>query len=182
METYSDREILDLFQDESTRRNAFSILVNQYQKRLYWIIRKMVISHDDADDVLQNVLIKAWRGLPNFRENCALFSWLYRIATNESITFLNQKKKNLALSQTAFQEHLANQVHDHVDFSCTEIEEKLQQAILTLPEKQRLVFHLRYFEEMPYEEMSEVLNTSEGALKASYHFAAKKIEKYLLGD
>lgn len=182
MENYSDREILDLFQDEATRRKGFSVLVNQYQKRLYWIIRKMVIDHDDTDDVLQNVLVKAWRGLAGFRENCALYSWLYRIATNESITFLNQKKKDLALSHEAFHEHMANQMHEHCDLQATEVEEKLQKAILTLPDKQRIVFHLRYFEEMPYEQMSEVLDTSEGALKASYHFAVKKIEKYLRED
>lgn len=182
MNPYSDREILDLFQDESTKRKAFAILVEQYQKRLYWVVRKLVIDHDDADDVLQNVFLKIWRGLEHFREDSKLFSWLYRIAMNESISFLKQKKRDLALSRNAFCEFMSNQVRDHRNLSCEEIEEKLQQAILTLPEKQRMVFHLRYYDEMPYEDMSEVFGTSTGALKASYHIAMKKIEKYLMED
>jgi RNA polymerase sigma factor (sigma-70 family) len=181
MELYNDQEILELCKDESTRQKAFSILVKLYQKRLYWLIRKMVVDHDDADDVLQNVYIKAWRSIGDFQGNCAIFSWLYRICINESITFLKNKKRNLALTQAAFHHFLQNKLEENMGTDALEIEERLQQAILTLPEKQRAVFHLRYYDEMPYEEMSEVFNTSTGALKASYHIAMKKIEKILLG-
>jgi RNA polymerase sigma factor (sigma-70 family) len=182
MNQHSDREILDLFKEESTRRKAFTMLVTQYQKRLYWIIRRMVISHDDTDDVLQNTLIKIWKGLPTFREDSQLFSWIYRIAYNESVTFLKQKKRDLSLSSEAFQNYMGNRFCNDEDISCTEIEEKLHRALQHVPDKQRVVFYLRYYDEMPYERMSEMLGTSVGALKASYHLAMKKIEKMMLED
>jgi RNA polymerase sigma factor (sigma-70 family) len=182
MNRISDREILDLYREESTRRQAFTALVAKYQKRLYWMIRKVVIDHDDTDDVLQNTFIKIWNGLPFFREDSQLFSWIYRIGYNESITFLKQKKRNLALSANAFTHFLANQFCDQNQFDGSEIEEKLQRALLELPEKQRIIFNLRYYDEMPYEQMSEMLGTTVGGLKSSYHLAMKKIEKFLLKD
>ncbi|MDR2938291.1 MAG: sigma-70 family RNA polymerase sigma factor [Prevotellaceae bacterium] len=166
-------------QNESTRHEAFAELVQQHSERLYWHIRKMVLSHADADDVLQNTFIKAWEGMANFRGEAQLHTWLYRIATNESITFLNQSKRLLRLSAGDAEQLLANLRSTDSHFSASEVQAKLQAAILTLPPKQRLVFNMRYFDEMPYEQMSEVLETSVGALKASYHIAVQKIEKLL---
>jgi RNA polymerase sigma-70 factor (ECF subfamily) len=141
----------------------------------------LVINHSDADDVLQNMFIKVWNGLANFREESKLYTWLYRIATNESLTFLEQqKKKSAAASFNEMEESLSNKIKAEENFDANRIEWKLQLAINTLPEKQKLVFNLRYFDEMSYDEMSKILDTSEGALKASYHHAAKKIEEYML--
>ncbi len=142
----------------------------------------MVIDHDDADDVVQNTFIKVWKGLPFFREDAKLFSWIYRIAYNETVSFLKSKKRDLGLSANAFCDHLENIVDDNKSINCEELEVKLQKAILDLPKKQQMVFHLRYYDEMPYEEMSEVLGTSVGSLKASFHIAVKKIEKIMLDD
>jgi RNA polymerase sigma factor (sigma-70 family) len=139
-----------------------------------------VIDHDDANDVLQNTFIKIWNGLENFREQSQLYTWLYRIATNESLTFLEQLKRRQTSSLETVEYTLSNKLTTGKNFSGDQIEMKLQQAILSLPEKQRVVFNLRYYDEMPYEEMSKVLETSVGALKASYHFAAKKIEDFML--
>ena len=140
----------------------------------------MVIDHDDTNDVLQNVLIKVWNGLGNFREDSRLFTWLYKIATNESLSFLEQKKKKAAVPFGDVEEGLSNTIKADRYFDATQLEWKLQLAIQQLPEKQRLVFNLRYYDEMPYSEISQVLDTSEGALKASYHHAAKKIEDFIL--
>lgn len=175
----SDSDLLALFRT-AERDAAFTQLVEKYQKRLYWHIRRMVIDHDDANDVLQNTFIKVWNGLENFREQSQLFTWLYRIATNECLTFLEQLKRRKAESFDNVEQILSNNLSTGKNFSGDEIEMKLQRAILTLPEKQRIVFNLRYYDEMPYEEMSKVLETSVGALKASYHHAAKKIEEHLL--
>jgi RNA polymerase sigma factor (sigma-70 family) len=182
MKKLSDQEILAMYHQESTRQEAFTVLVKQYQERLYWLIRRMVIDHDDADDVLQNTLIKIWKGLPFFRENSALFSWIYRIAQNEALSFLKVKRREMRLNSRGFCEHLEEVLDDHHYMDCNAVEAKLQKALLTLPDKQRLVFHLRYYDEMPYEEMAKMLGTSEGALKASYHHAVKKIEKSLCED
>lgn len=166
-------------QNETTRRDAFGVLVQRHGERLYWHIRKMVLTHADADDVLQNTFIKAWEGMANFRGDAQIFTWLYRIATNESITFLNQTKRLLRLSAGDAEQLLNNLCSNDSHLNASEVQAKLQAAILTLPPKQRLVFNMRYFEEMPYEQMSEVLETSVGALKASYHHAVQKIEKFL---
>ena len=155
-------------------------MVKKYQKRLYWHIRRMVIDHDDANDVLQNTFIKVWNGLENFREQSQLYTWLYRIATNECLTFLEQLKRRQSDSFDNVEHILSNKLSSGKDFTGDQIEMKLQQAIIALPEKQRIVFNLRYYDEMPYEEMSKVLETSVGALKASYHHAAKKIAEYIL--
>ncbi len=176
-----DADLLARFRIPESREKAFTAIVNKYQVRLYWHIRRMVVTHDDTDDVLQNVFIKMWKALDNFREDSRLYTWLYRIATNESLSFLEQQKKKAVLSMDgALADALQDKVRADEHFDAHKLEWKLQLAIQRLPEKQRIVFSLRYFDEMPYEEMSRVLETSEGALKASYHHAAKKIEDFLL--
>lgn len=182
MEGYSDEELLKLFEAEGSRSNAFNSLVKKYQKRLYWHIRKMVVDHEDANDILQNVWIKIWNGLAKFRSDAGLYTWMYRIATNESLTFLNKKKKKFLVPLVDIENQLSQSLESDTYFSGDAIQLKLQQAILSLPEKQRIVFNMRYYDEMKYEEMSEVLGTSVGALKASYHHAAKKIETFISGD
>lgn len=179
MSVIDDSELIKQFRQEETRNYAFNLLVRKYQKQLYWHIRKIVIDHDDANDIIQNVLIKVWKNLDSFREDSQLYTWLYRIATNESLTFLKQKKTRFFVPWADVEHELSNQLHSDNYFKADEIQMKLQQAILTLPEKQRLVFNMKYFEAMKYEDMSEILGTSVGALKASFHIAVKKIEKFL---
>ncbi len=174
-----DQELLALFSNAATREQGFTQLVKKYQEKIYWHIRRMVIDHADADDVLQNTLIKIWKGLENFREESQLFTWLYRIATNETLSFLAKQQRKATQSLDEMSESLANKVKADLHFNANQLEWRLQLAIQELPEKQRLVFHLRYYDAMPYEEMSKVLDTSEGALKASYHHAAKKIEEFI---
>jgi RNA polymerase sigma factor (sigma-70 family) len=179
MEHYTDDKLLSMFRDESSRNYAYNLIVSKYQQRLYWHIRRMVINHEDADDVLQNSLIKAWKGLLNFKEEAQLFTWLYRIATNESITFLNKKRKRFFIPIIDVEHELSETLESDEFYSGDEIQLKLQKAILTLPEKQRLVFNMKYYDELKYEEMAEILKTSVGALKASYHHAVKKIEFFI---
>ena len=179
MPTLSDRELLVQFRNPVTKEKAFTAIIKKYQEKLYWHIRRMVVDHEDANDVLQNVFIKVWNGLENFREDSQLYTWLYRIATNECLTFLEQQKKRAAVSINDEESGLENKIKADSDFDGNKLEWKLQLAIQQLPEKQRIVFNLRYYDEMPYEEMSRVLETSEGALKASYHHAVKKIEDYI---
>ncbi len=174
-----DQDLITGLKNEKTRELAFQTLVKQYQERLYWHIRKIVMDHDDTDDILQNTFIKVWRNIDKFREESGLYTWLYRIATNESITFINSNKRRSLIPMNDTSEFLMNNLQSDVYFEGDEIQRRLQEAILKLPEKQRLVFNLKYFEEMKYEDMSVVLDTSVGALKASYHHAAKKIEEYL---
>ena len=176
----NDEELLALFKNPATKEQAFTDIVKKYQEKLYWHIRRMLVSHDDTDDVLQNMFIKVWKGLDNFREDSQLYTWLYRIATNESLTFLNQQKKRNVISLSNDENGLNNKIKSDTHFDANKLEWKLQLGIQSLPEKQRLVFNLRYYDEMPYEKMSRVLDTSEGALKASYHHAAKKIEEFIL--
>lgn len=175
-----DKELLYLFKQPSSKEKAFTALMKKYQERIYWHIRRLVVDHDDANDVVQNMFIKVWKGLENFREDSQLYTWLYRIATNESLTFLEQQKKRSAVSMNDVEEGLSEKVKADSHFDANKLEWKLQLAIQQLPEKQRVVFNLRYYEEMPYEEMSKVLDTSEGALKASYHHAVKKIEEFII--
>ena len=182
MEHYSDDKLLDLFRDENSRNYAYNLIVRKHQKRLYWHIRRMVIVHEDADDVLQNTLIKAWKGLLNFKEEAKLYTWLYRIASNEAISFLNKKKKRFFIPINDVEHELTNHLESDESFSGDQIQLKLQKAILTLPEKQRLVFNMKYFDHMKYAEISEILETSVGGLKASYHHAVKKIEKYITSN
>jgi RNA polymerase sigma-70 factor (ECF subfamily) len=179
-ENQDDRELLLQFKDETTRERAYTSIIKKYQEKLYWHIRRMVVEHEDANDVLQNMFIKVWKNLENFREDSQLYTWLYRIATNESLSFLEQQKKRSSASFSDQENYLSNKLVADKDFDGKKLEWKLQQAIQGLPEKQKVVFNLRYFDEMPYEDMSRVLETSEGALKASYHHAVKKIEDYIL--
>jgi RNA polymerase sigma-70 factor (ECF subfamily) len=173
---HSDQEILDLISNPSTRENGYKVLILAYQKRVYGVIRKMVIIHEDADDVTQNTFIKAFRNIHKFQSNSSLFTWLYRIAINESLNFLERKKRRFFLPIEDHHEAMENYLSSSHLMSGEEIEIKLQKALLKLPDKQRLVFNLRYFEDLPYEEISKITGTSVGALKASYHHAVKKIE------
>jgi len=175
-----DAELLLQFRNLSTREDGFTAIIKKYQEKLYWHIRRMVVDHEDANDVLQNVFIRVWNGLENFREDSQLYTWLYRIATNESLTFLEQQKKRASVPLGDVENGLSNRIKADKHFDANKLEWKLQLAIQQLPEKQRIVFNLRYYDEMPYEEMSRVLDTSEGALKASYHHAVKKIEDFIL--
>ena len=178
--TIQDTELLLQFRDPATREKAFTAIIKKYQEKLYWHIRRMVVEHEDANDVLQNVFIRVWNGLANFREDSQLYTWLYRIATNECLSYLEQQKRRSSASLDEMESGLSNKVIADKYFDPNKLEWKLQLAIQQLPEKQRVVFTLRYYDEMPYEEMSRVLDTSEGALKASYHHAVKKIEDYIL--
>lgn len=171
--------LVSQLKDKVTQEKAFRHLVSQYKERLYWHIRRIVLNHDDADDVLQNTFIKVFRSIHNFKEESSIFSWMYRIATNEAITLLNEKSRKLQITQEALQDKMIRDLKADVYFEGEEIQLKLQTAIARLPEKQRLVFNMKYYEELKYEEMSEILETSVGALKASYHHAVKKIEEYL---
>ena len=182
MKEISDSEIVLMFQLADTRHQAFTILLKKYQQRLYWHIRKMVLNHDDADDLIQDVFIKVWNHLEGFREDAKLYTWLYRIATNESITFLNSKKNKLTISLNEDDDssYLMDTLQSEQFLDGNNIQIKLQKALLTLPDKQRLVFNMKYFDDLKYEEISEIVGTSVGALKASYHLAVKKIEKYMI--
>jgi RNA polymerase sigma factor (sigma-70 family) len=182
MVEYTDKELVDLFLNSETRNYAFNLLVNKYKEKLYWHIRKIVIDHDDADDLVQDTFVKIWHSLEKFRGDSSLYTWFYRIATNECITFLKKKRNRYFLPLVNVEKELERLLITDPWFDGNELQKKLQKALLTLPEKQRLVFNLRYFEEMPYEEISKILHTSEGALKASYHHAVKKIEKYFERD
>lgn len=179
MDTPNEALLLERLKSEATRRSAFSVLVQRYSERLYWHIRKIVLVHADADDVLQNTFIKAWENVGKFRGDAQLFTWLFRIATNESITFLNHTRRLQHLSMGDARQLLGNLCSTDPHFRASDAQQKLHAAILTLPEKQRIVFNMRYFDEMPYEQISEILGVSVGALKASYHIAEKKIKKYL---
>src|SRR6187401_508676 len=178
--TLSDSELLVEFRNPVTKEKAFTSIIKKYQEKLYWHLRRIVVDHDDANDVLQNVMIRVWNGLENFREDSQLYTWLYRIATNECLTYLEQQKKRSSVSFSDVESGLSNKIKADQHFDANRLEWKLQLAIQHLPEKQRIVFNLRYYDEMPYEEMSRVLQTSEGALKASYHHAAKKIEDFII--
>ncbi len=182
MSNHSDSELLAMFRNPDTKHYAFNLLVRKYQERLYWHIRKIVISHDDADDVIQNTFLKVWGGLDTFREDSQIFTWLYRIATNEALTFLKKKRTKYLLPLVDVEQQLMRTLEGDPFIDGDDTQLKLQKAILKLPEKQRVVFNMKYFEEMKYEEMSEILGTSVGALKASFHHAVKKIEKFLEED
>lgn len=180
METkYNEEELLEELRNPDNQRLGFAHLVEEYSERLYWQIRKMVYSHEDANDILQDVFIKAWLNIENFRGDAKLSTWLYKIAINESITFINKSKAKLNLSIDDDDSFLINQLESDKYFDGDEAQMLLQKAVVTLPEKQRIVFQMKYFSEMKYDEISEVLGTSVGALKASYHHAVKKVESFL---
>jgi len=176
----TDKDLLYQFKQPGKKERAFTEIIKKYQEKLYWHIRRIVVDHEDANDILQNMFIKVWNSLENFREDSQLYTWLYRIATNECFTFLEQLKRRNAIRLDEVESLLINKVKADQNFDANKLEWKLQLAIQSLPEKQKIVFSLRYYDEMPYEEMSRVLETSEGALKASYHHAAKKIEEYII--
>ncbi len=177
-----DHELVVSFKVAEFKDAAFTKLVRKYQERLYWHIRHIVLEHEDTNDILQNVFIKVWKNLGEFREESNLYTWLYRIATNETLTWIEQKKRKSAVSINDNEDYYAEKLQAQKGFDANKIEWKLQQAIQSLPEKQKLVFNLRYYDEMPYEEMSEIVGTSVGALKASYHHAVKKVEAFLTGN
>ncbi len=178
----SDEEILIQFASPRTRDHAFRSLVEKYQERVYGHIRKMVIDHDEADDLTQETFVKVWKNLGKFQARSQLFTWIYRIATNESLRFLRKKRKRFFLPLHDLEDELTQKLTSSASISADKIEYKLQKALLKLPDKQRLVFNMKYFEDMKYQEISEVLGTSVGALKASYHLAVKKIEGFLMAD
>lgn len=174
----SDSELVEMLREPRTRREGFAVLVKQYSEKLYWKVRRIVLSHEDANDVLQNVFIKVWSNLQNFQGKSSLSTWLYRIAVNESLDFL--RKQKLADKVSADEDvSVASRLMSDEYFDGDEVQARLQEAVARLPEVQRMIFNLKYFEEMKYSEMSQILNTSEGALKASYHLAVKKITEYL---
>lgn len=181
-----DHELLDKIRNPDTRNYGFNLLVRKYQQRIYWHIRKLVIDHDDADDLVQDTFVKVHRYIDNFREDSQLFTWLYRIATNETLTFLKKKKRRFFLPIGDVSKELMNKLDTSASISGEEIHLKLQKAILKLPDKQRLVFNMKYFDELSYEDIAAVTKTSVGALKASYHHAVKKVvfqnhRRYLTG-
>lgn len=174
----SDSELVEMLREPRTRREGFAVLVKQYSEKLYWKVRRIVLSHEDANDVLQNVFIKVWSNLQNFQGKSSLSTWLYRIAVNESLDFLRKQKQADKVSADE-DDSVASRLMSDEYFDGDEVQARLQEAVARLPEVQRMVFNLKYFEEMKYSEMSQILNTSEGALKASYHLAVKKITEYL---
>ena len=174
-----DSLLLTLYRQEGTRESAFTAIVRKYQQKLYWHIRRMVVEHEDSNDILQQVFIKMWNNLEEFRGESNLYTWLYRIATNETITWLEKEKRRRSVSLDTEEGLLSDKLAAQQGFDANKLEWKLQQAIQSLPEKQRVVFSLRYYDEMSYEELSRVLDTSEGALKASYHHAVKKVEAFI---
>lgn len=174
----SDSELVEMLREPRTRREGFAVLVKQYSEKLYWKVRRIVLSHEDANDVLQNIFIKVWSNLQNFQGKSSLSTWLYRIAINESLDFLRKQKMADMVSSDEDLSVSSRLMSDEY-FDGDEIQARLQEAVARLPEVQRMVFNLKYFEEMKYSEISQILNTSEGALKASYHLAVKKITEYL---
>lgn len=176
----SEKQLIVQLQNPKNQDKAFRVLMGLYKERLYWHIRNIVKTHDDADDILQNTFIKVYRNIKNFKGDSKLYSWLYRIATNESITHINKKAKQQHISVEDIQLQLADSLHSDNYFSGDEIQIKLQKALAQLPQKQQLVFNMKYFEGMKYNAISEVLGTSVGALKASYHHAVKKIKNHLI--
>ena len=177
--SYNEREVLALLQNESTQKQGFELVVRQYSEQLYWQIRRLVLSHEDANDLLQNTFLKAWVNIDYFRAEAKLSTWLYRIALNECLTFLNKQRAEAKVSLDDPEADMVQRLESDSYSSGDRIQRTLQKALMSLPEKQRMVFNLKYYEEMKYEDMSEIFGTSVGALKASYHHAVKKIEKFL---
>lgn len=177
-----DTDLLLKIRNPETRSYGFNLLVREYQKRVYYLVRKMLIDHDDSNDVTQEVFIKIHKSIDKFREDAQLYTWIYRIATNECLSFLSKKKRRFFLPLEDVNKELSRKIDTAPHISGDEIQKKLQKALLTLPDKQRLVFNLKYFDDMTYEEMAVVTKTSVGALKASFHHATKKIEEFLTSD
>ncbi len=174
-----ENQLVSLLKNSKTQEKAFRNLISLYKERIYWHIRKIVLNHEDTDDILQNTFIKVFKNIHSFNEESKLYTWIYRIATNEAITFINKKAKQSQVDLSELQTQMTNNLQQDELFNGEEIQHILQKAIITLPQKQQLVFNMKYFDEMKYQEMSEILDTSVGALKASYFHAVKKIEKYI---
>jgi len=174
-----EKQLVSALQSNSQKEEAFRSLVRQYKERLYWHIRKIVISHDDTDDVLQNTFIKIFRNIDRFQGDSKLYTWMYRIAINEAITFINKKAKRQNITSEEIKDKIITNLESDVYFNGDEIQLQLQKAIATLPQKQQLVFNMKYFENHTYEALSEILETSVGGLKSSYHIAVKKITQFL---
>jgi len=181
MPEYSDQDIIELCRNSQTRERGFRILIKLYKQRIYWHTRRILYDHEDANDVTQDVFVKVWKGLKNFRGDSKLYSWIYRIATNESLNYLRKLQKNNNVPYEQVEYMLESRVHNET-ISGDEIERKLHKALIKLPEKQRMVFNMKYFDNMKYREISKILNITEGSLKASYHYAVKKIEENLKED
>jgi RNA polymerase sigma-70 factor (ECF subfamily) len=182
MPQLTDSEIIELCRDPQTKERGFRVLLKAYKERTYWHIRHIVIDHEDANDITQNTFIKIWKNLDNFRGDSSLFSWIYRIATNESLNYLRKLKRQSAVPIDKVEFLLINRIDDNSMMSGDEIERRLQKVLLELPEKQRLVFNMRFYDDLKYQEISDILGTSLGGLKASYHHAVKKIEEKLKSD
>jgi RNA polymerase sigma factor (sigma-70 family) len=178
----TERRILELYRDPATRNHGFNMLVHEYQQPVYWLLRRMVFDHDDANDLTQDTFVKIWQHLGNFREESKLFTWIYRIASNEALTFLKQRKKRWSVSLDHAESKSLVHIKDDNYFKGDEIQKKLHSAIQQLPPQQRLIFNMRYFDDVKYEEMSKILKLTQGALKASFHHAVKKIEKIVTAD
>lgn len=180
MSKISDAQILELFHEPKTREQGFNLLVKKFKEPIYWHLRRMIIDHEDTNDVMQNVFLKIWQNLGKFREDSKLYTWIYRIATNEAISFLKSSKAKYHIHIDHENEnYINNNLKDDNFFKASQIEMKLQKGIMKLPPKQRIVFLMRYYQNMNYNTMSEVLNTNVNTLKATYHIAAKKIEEFL---
>jgi RNA polymerase sigma-70 factor (ECF subfamily) len=180
--SWTDQEIINKILDPKTKHYGFNVLVKTYQEKIYWLIRRMVIDHDDSNDLSQEVFVKIWRNISKFKGDSKLYTWIFRIATNEALTHLRKKKRRFFIPIIDVENELASNLESDNYYTGDDIQLKLQKAILTLPEKQRLVFNMKYFEDMKYKDMSEVLDISIGGLKAQYHHAVKKIEKILKED
>ena len=177
-----DRDLLQKLRNPETKSYGFNLLVREYQQRIYWHVRKMVIDHDDADDLVQEIFIKIWKNLDKFREESKLYTWIYTIASNECLNFLKKKRNRYFLPIVDVSAELNQKLEQSAYISGDEVQNKLQKALLTLPDKQRMVFNMKYYDEMKYDEIAEITNTSIGSLKASYHHAVKKIKEFLISD
>ena len=182
MPKYTDQDIIELCRNPETKERGFRVLLSQYKERTYWHIRRILLDHEDANDITQDTFVKVWKNLEKFRGDSSLFSWIYRIATNESLNFLRKMKNKATTPIDKVEYLLINKLDDNSLMTGDEIEQKLHKSLLELPEKQRLVFNMRYFEDLKYQEISDILGTSVGGLKASYHHAVKKIEQNLKTD
>ena len=180
--SWTDEEIIEKIQDEKTINYGFNFLMDKYQEKVYWVIRRMVIEHEVADDVAQETFVKVWKNIESFKGDSKLYTWIYRIATNEALNHLRKKKRRFFLPIGDVEQELRSSLDADVYYTGDDIQLKLQQALLKLPEKQRLVFNMKYFEEMKFKDIAEVMEVSVGSLKAQYHHAVKKIEKFIKED
>ena len=180
--SWTDEEIIEKIQDEKTINYGFNLLMDKYQEKVYSVIRRMVIDHDAADDAAQETFVKVWKNIESFKGDSKLYTWIYRIATNEALNHLRKKKRRFFIPIGDIEHELSSSLDTDIYYSGDEIQLKLQKALLKLPEKQRLVFNMKYFEEMKFKDIAEVMDVSVGSLKAQYHHAVKKIEKFIKED